>query len=261
MSRLSDVLKLAKKQNYTILLGEKGSSKFCVVPVDKEHIPDMPQRLEDQLKAEGKLGYYVGIIMPTTWEPCMDVLPIYGRTDKYETKWLCKYIEDAIDDELQDRGTKLYKRILAYEPNVAAMKSKTESIEKLHINEAIELDDNEFGREYLIQRITLLVEKAMERNFEKLADIFYYLDIEPDESDDVSSEEFYSSFSDFELSKLYAHLLDIFEIQNLEDFFWYLEYDNGRYTDGSYSKEALDLVKYLCKLINKEYNLKLPTNF
>lgn len=147
MSKLNDVLKLAKKQNYTILLGENGSSKFCVVPVDKEHIPDMPQRLEDQLKAEGKLGYYVGIIMPVTWEPCMDVLPIYGRTDKYETKWLCKYIEDAIDDELQDRGTKLYKRILAYEPNVAAMKSKTESIGKLHIKEFNSLLDKTIVQE------------------------------------------------------------------------------------------------------------------
>lgn len=121
--------------------------------------------------------------------------------------------------------------------------------------------NNEFGREYLIQRITSLVEKAVERNFEKLTDIFYDLDIEPDESDDVSSEEFYSRFSDPELSKLYAWLLADFGVQNLEDFFWYLKYDNGRYTDGAYSNEELDLVKYLCKLINKEYNLKLPTNF
>lgn len=135
MSKLDDVLKLAKKQNYTILLDKDGSRKFCVVPVDKEHIPDMTQRLEDQLKAEGKLGYYVGMIMPVSWEPCMDFLPIYGRTDKYETKWLRRHIEDAVADELKDRGSELYKRILAYEPNVAVIKSKTESIGKLHINE------------------------------------------------------------------------------------------------------------------------------
>lgn len=137
MSKLDDVLKLAKKQNYTILLDKDGSRKFCVVPVDKEHIPDMTQRLEDQLKEEGKLGYYVGMIMPVSWEPCMDFLPIYGRTDKYETKWLRRYIEDAVADELKDRGSELYKRILAYEPNVVTIKSKTESIRKLHIKESI----------------------------------------------------------------------------------------------------------------------------
>lgn len=122
-------------------------------------------------------------------------------------------------------------------------------------------ENNKFGREYLIQRITSLVEKAGKHNFEKLADIFYNLGIEPNESDDVSSDEFYSGFSDSELSKLYAWLLDGFGVQNLEDFFWYLKYDNGRYTDDAYSKEELDLVKYLCKLINKEYNLTLPTDF
>lgn len=122
-------------------------------------------------------------------------------------------------------------------------------------------ENNKFGKDYLIQRITSLVEKAIERNFEKLADIFYDLGIEPNESDDVSSDKFYSGFSNPELSNLYAQLLAGFGVQNLEDFFWYLEYDNGRYTDGAYSKEELDLVKYLCKLINKEYNLTLPTNF
>lgn len=120
-----------------------------------------------------------------------------------------------------------------------------------------------FDREYLIQRITSLVKKAMGSNyyFDKLADIFYTLDIEPGVSDDVSSEEFYSGFSNLELSNLYARLLDGFEVQNLDDFFWYLKYDNGRYTDGAYSKEALDLLKDFCKLINKEYNLTLPTDF
>jgi len=122
-------------------------------------------------------------------------------------------------------------------------------------------ENNKFDREYLIQRITSLVEKAAKHNFEKLADIFYNLGIEPNESDDVSSDEFYSGFSDSELSKLYAWLLDGFGVQNSEDFFWYLKYDNGRYTDGAYGKEELDLVKYLCKLINKEYNLTLPTDF
>jgi len=120
-----------------------------------------------------------------------------------------------------------------------------------------------FDREYLIQRITSLVEKAMGSNhyFEKLADIFYNLDIEPGVSDDVSSEEFYSGFSNLELSNLYARLLDGFGVQNLDDFFWCLKYDNGRYTGNTYSKDELDLLKDFCKLINKEYNLTLPTDF
>ncbi len=120
-----------------------------------------------------------------------------------------------------------------------------------------------FDREYLIQRITSLVEEAMRWNpyLEKLSDIFDRLGIEPGVSDDISSEEFYSEFSNLELTKLYARLLNGFDFQNLDDFFWFLKYDNGRYTDGAYSKEALDLLKYFCKLINKEYNLTLPTDF
>lgn len=117
-------------------------------------------------------------------------------------------------------------------------------------------------RDYLLSKIISIVREAIKQDysFSKVTDVFYDLDIEPSD-DDVTTEEFYDKLSDAELEKLYAKLIDRIGTGSLDDFFWVLKYDNGKYTDTYYSQSELAAIKDVCKLINKEYNLSLPTDF
>ena len=126
----------------------------------------------------------------------------------------------------------------------------------------IESDVNS-DRDYILSKIVSMVEEAVKQDdsFSKVADVFYDLDIEPSDDDDVTTKEFYTKLSDSELEKLYAKLIDRIGTDNLDDFFWSLKYDNGKYTDTYYSPDELTGIKTVCKLINKEYNLSLPTDF
>lgn len=118
-------------------------------------------------------------------------------------------------------------------------------------------------RDYILHRIISIVKEAIKQDysFSKVADIFYDLDIEPLDNDDVTAKEFYDKLSDAELVKLYANLIDKISTDSLDDFFWALKYDNGKYTDTYYSPNELEAIKDVCKLINNEYNLSLPTDF
>ena len=41
----------------------------------------------------------------------MEDLPVYGNSDRYETKWLESSLEDAVESSLKDRGMQLLKRV------------------------------------------------------------------------------------------------------------------------------------------------------
>jgi len=116
MSKLSDILTIIKKQRFWVPLGEDGESKYAVVTVSKENIVDMTKQFFEQLHKEGKYGYYVAVFTRKE-EITMRDLPIFGREDKYETKWLYRDYEDAVQHSLRERELCLYDRIMRYPGN------------------------------------------------------------------------------------------------------------------------------------------------
>ncbi len=116
-SQKSDVIDICEKLNYDVPIDEDGSDHFIVVSVDKEHIHDMTDKFEEQLKQEGKYGWFVAIITARE-QITMDCLPIFGNPNSYITKWLFPTQDDAITNILRDRSINLYKRIMRYEPNM-----------------------------------------------------------------------------------------------------------------------------------------------
>ena len=47
----------------------------------------------------------------------MSDLPIFGKEDKYETKWLYRNYEDAVHHGLRERELCLYDRVMRYPGN------------------------------------------------------------------------------------------------------------------------------------------------
>lgn len=116
MSKLSDLLTIIKKQMFWVPLGEDGEVKYVVVNVTKGHIVDMTKKFYEQLHKEGKYGYYVTVFTRKE-EITMNDLPIFGREDKYVTKWLYRNYEDAVEHSLRERELCLYDRIMRYPGN------------------------------------------------------------------------------------------------------------------------------------------------
>lgn len=116
MSKISDVLTILKKRNFIIPLDTDGTIKYKVISLDKDHITDMSEKLEQQLKQECKYGWYITCCSSRMETKEID-LPIFGDPNKYVTKWLYKDYEEAVQNDLRDRGIGLYNRIMKYEEN------------------------------------------------------------------------------------------------------------------------------------------------
>jgi len=116
MSKLSDILTIIKKRMFWVPLGEDGEVKYVVVAVTKGHVVDMTKKFYEQLREEGKYGYYVAVFTRKE-EITMNDLPIFGRKDKYVTKWLYRNYEDAVQHGLSERELCLYDRVMRYPGN------------------------------------------------------------------------------------------------------------------------------------------------
>lgn len=95
-------------------LGKDGNLKFVVCKVDNQHFKDLPDGLVNQLKRSGKYGSYVGFIAPQSEPYSYDVLPIFGSTTEWVTKWCKDNPVDAAKDIIRDRGIGVVKRANAY---------------------------------------------------------------------------------------------------------------------------------------------------
>ena len=116
MSKISDVLSILKQRNFIIPLDADGTIKYKVVAVDKDHIIDMSEKLEQQLKQEGKYGWYT-TCCSSHIETREQDLPIFGDSNKFVTKWLVRDYGDAVQSDLRDRSMRLYNRIMSFEEN------------------------------------------------------------------------------------------------------------------------------------------------
>lgn len=116
MSKISDTLTILKKRDFIIPLDSDGEIKYKVITVDKEHVIDMSEKLEKQLKQEGKYGWYVTCFSDHAEIREMD-LPIFGNPDKFVTRWLYRDYEEAVQHDLRERGIGLYDRIMRYPGN------------------------------------------------------------------------------------------------------------------------------------------------
>ena len=116
MSKLSDVMKILKNTNFAIPLDKEGQTKYVVKPIDTDNFTDLPKQLIDQLKDEGKYGYYVSFCATDDIDSCR-YLPIYGSSDRYVTKWLYASPEDCVNHDLRDKWMAIYDRIMDFEEN------------------------------------------------------------------------------------------------------------------------------------------------
>lgn len=116
MSKLSDVLTLVKIYNGEIPIGRDGDTLYIVKPVDENNYDDIPENLVKQLKSENKYGWYCSVCVMRD-NVSIESLPIYGHTDRYETKWFYSSIEDCINHDLRDKWMAIYERIMDFEEN------------------------------------------------------------------------------------------------------------------------------------------------
>lgn len=117
MSKISDVLKLAKYYHNRIPMDEDGKLELAIVPLTEEYIVDMNEMFKQQLKQEGKYGWWACCSAYPGQGVTMDRLPIYGDKDRYVTKFFYSEMEDAVKKELADRELDRYSRIIEYEEN------------------------------------------------------------------------------------------------------------------------------------------------
>ena len=116
MSKISEVLAILKKRNFVIPLDSNGKYKYHVISLDKDHVSDMSDKLEQQLKREGKYGWYVTVFTNNNEISEID-LPIFGDPDKFVTKWLYRDYSDAVQSDLRTKSMYLYDRIMEFEEN------------------------------------------------------------------------------------------------------------------------------------------------
>lgn len=107
-----DVLNYIKEHSFFPLTG--GNYSYFIVPVDDEHI-EMTPKFKEQLENEGYYGesYISGILSASEAELpiSMNWLPIYGSSNRFETKWFSRSYDGCFAKDLQDRMMKLSKRL------------------------------------------------------------------------------------------------------------------------------------------------------
>lgn len=107
-----EVLDYIKEHSFFPLI--HGNYSYFIVPMDDEHI-EMTPELREQLEDDGLYGesYISGIVssseaklpLSTKW------LPIFGSSNRYQTKWICNFYDTCFERDLKDRAMKLAVRL------------------------------------------------------------------------------------------------------------------------------------------------------
>ena len=87
---------------------DDGEREYNIVKI--KDIPDMTSGFREQVTAEGLLNYYIGYITQPGRKDVLRRLPIFGRKDKYETRWFCSTPREALMKDI--REYKLRKRMV-----------------------------------------------------------------------------------------------------------------------------------------------------
>lgn len=102
-------------QNNHITIDKDGGCNFVVAQINDENFGDITPKLKQQLEEEGKYNWWIGFLVSKVEQPyTVQLLPIYGDSKKYVTKWFTKTAEEAIEIDLKDRQMELLKRANSY---------------------------------------------------------------------------------------------------------------------------------------------------
>lgn len=84
---------------------------YIVIKTNRDNI-NMTDKFAKQLEDEGKLGKYIGFIDRKCIPPYdMEMLPIYGLTNRYETKHIYNTKEEVIEKDLVNSELCLLSRL------------------------------------------------------------------------------------------------------------------------------------------------------
>lgn len=76
----------------------------------------MTSMFRDQLEDEGKMHYWCdGLVDSVGDSLSMNVLPIYGLRDRYETKWFTETRDEVIRKALREKNRNLYNSIIEFQ--------------------------------------------------------------------------------------------------------------------------------------------------
>lgn len=90
---------------------DDGDLFYVVARINTTNFEDMGKGLIEQLKNEDKYDDYIGFLSYSADPPyTVEMLPIYGSSSKYITKWFRKDAEECIKRDLSDKGMRLLKR-------------------------------------------------------------------------------------------------------------------------------------------------------
>lgn len=104
--------------NGFIPIDENGELNFVVTQINIENFNDISPNLQEQLENENKYNSWIGFISYEKQSPySVQMLPIYGNSQEYITRWFTNTAEEAIDQCLNDRSMKLLKRANTYREN------------------------------------------------------------------------------------------------------------------------------------------------
>ena len=116
MSKHDQVLYLLEKyDNYVPLRVYDLQIRFFTVQQVKD-IRDMTNMFREQLEDEGKMHYWCDGLVDSRGDALsMNVLPIYGLRDRYETKWFTKTRDEVIRKALREKNRNLYTCIIEFQ--------------------------------------------------------------------------------------------------------------------------------------------------
>lgn len=101
--------------NNCITIDANGGCNFVVTQINDENFTDISPNLKQQLEDEGKYDSWIGFITFEKNPPySVQMLPIYGNSQAYVTKWFTDTAEETIDQWLRDRQAQLLERANDY---------------------------------------------------------------------------------------------------------------------------------------------------
>lgn len=116
MSKFDQVLYLLEKyDNYVPLQVYAAQIRYFTVQQVKD-ICDMTSMFREQLEDEGKMHYWCdGLVNSVGDSLSMNVLPIYGLRDRYETKYFTETRDGVIRQLVHDRSRNTYRAIIEFQ--------------------------------------------------------------------------------------------------------------------------------------------------
>lgn len=98
-----------------VMLDESGKYKYMCLQINTDNF-NLTEDFVEQLKKQRKYNYYIGFICNSSYSKPFDqsLLPIYGSSIEWVTKWFKYSLDDAAMTDLNDRSLKLLQRANEY---------------------------------------------------------------------------------------------------------------------------------------------------